>query len=93
MSWVLSLPALLLLGWAIAGLLWWHRRRGVIFEPLLPWAMTGLALVAAAMGLMLATVPAPLADQLVRLALLVEGVLGFWMLRRDLPRRSHHGRR
>ncbi len=93
MEWVLSLPALLVLGWAIAGLLWWHRRRGVIFQPMVPWAMTGLALVAAAMGLMLATLPAPPADQFVRAALLIEGVLGFVMLRRDLTRRSDHGRR
>ncbi len=93
MGWVLSLPALLVLGWAIAALLWWHRRRGALSGPLVPMTMTGLVLVAAAMGLLLATNPAPLADQVVRAALLVEGVLGLWMLRRDLPRRSDHARR
>lgn len=93
MSWILSLPALLVLGWGIAGLLWWHRRRRIIFEPLLPWAMTGLALVAVAMGLLLATIPAPVADQVVRSALLVEGVVGLWMLRREIPRRHADGRR
>jgi len=91
-SWVLSLPALLLLGWGIAGLLWWHRRRGVIFEPLLPLATTGLGLVSAAMGLMLVTVPAPFTDQVVRSALLVEGVVGLAMLRRDLRKKSGRDR-
>jgi uncharacterized membrane protein YfcA len=89
--WILSLPALLVLGWGIAGLLWWHRRRRVTFEPVLAWAMTGMALVSVAMALLLATVPAPLPDQVVRAALLIEGVVGLWILRHAARGKSDDG--
>lgn len=93
MGWLLSLPALVVLGWAMAGLLWWHRRRGVIVDAMLPWAMTGMALVAVAMGLLLATLPAPAGEQVVRGALLVEGVAGFWFLARHATGGAKSGRR
>ena len=92
MSWTLSLPALLVLGWGIAGLLWWLRRQRAFFEPLLPWVMTGLALLSVAMALLLATSRAPLADQVVRGALLIEGALGLWVLRHDGRGKSGDGR-
>jgi hypothetical protein len=91
--WLLSLPALVALGWVMGGLLWWHRRRGVIADAMLPWAMTGMALVAVAMALLLATLPAPAGEQVVRAALLVEGVTGFWLLARYAQSRSRSGRR
>lgn len=93
MGWLLSLPALVALGWAMGGLLWWHRRRGVIVNAMLPWTMTGMALVAVAMGLLLATLPAPAGEQVVRAALLIEGVTGFWVLARYARSRSRSGRR
>jgi hypothetical protein len=79
---ILSRPALLLLAWAIAGLLWWDRRRRVIGPAQVPFVLTALALVAVAMALVLVAVPAPPLDQLVRAALLVEGVWGFASLAR-----------
>ncbi|MBZ5587845.1 MAG: hypothetical protein LAO05_04725 [Acidobacteriia bacterium] len=93
MRWILSLPALLLLGWGMAGLLWWHARSRANFEPLVPWAMTGMACISVAMALLLATLPAPLTDQIVRAALLIEGVAGLWILRRRAPEGSRNGRR
>ena len=91
MGWSLSLPALILLGWGMAGLLWWDRRKQVILDALLPWTMVGMALVAVAMGLLLATLPAPPGDQFVRGVLLLEGVYGFWVLGRRSAKRSGHG--
>jgi len=91
-GWPISLPALILLGWAMAGLLWWDRRTGVIVDALVPWTMTGMALVAVAMGLLLASLPAPPTEQFVRGVLLLEGVYGFWVLARRGPKRSGHGR-
>jgi hypothetical protein len=79
---ILSRPALLLLAWAIAGLLWWDRRRRVIGPAQMPFVLTALALIAVAMALMLLAVPAPPLDQLVRAALLVEGIWGFASLAR-----------
>lgn len=79
---VLSRPVLLLIAWGIAGLLWWDRRRRVIGPAQLPFTLTAMALVAVAMVLMLAAVPAPPLDQLVRVALLVECVYGFVVLAR-----------
>lgn len=93
MRWILSLPALLVLGWGMAGLLWWHSRSRISFEPLVPWAMTGMACVALAMALLLATLPAPLTDQIVRAALLIEGVVGLCILRRRAPEGFRDGRR
>ena len=93
MRWILSLPALLLLGWGIAGLLWWCGRSRASLEPLVPWAMTGMAFVSLAMAILLATLPAPLTDQIIRTALLIEGVVGFWILRRPASERSRDGRR
>jgi hypothetical protein len=90
--WILSLPAMLVLGWGIAGLLWWHRRRRVMFKPILPWAMTGMTLVSVAMALLLATVPAPFPDQVVRAAILIEGAVGLWILLQDVRGRSDDGR-
>ena len=91
MVWPLSLPALLVLGWGMAGLLWWDRRRRVILDVLLPWAMTGMLLVAVAMGLLLVSLPAPIEEQLVRGVLLCEGVYGFWVLARRTATRSGRG--
>jgi hypothetical protein len=91
-GWPISLPALVVLGWGMAGLLWWDKRRGVIIDALLPWTMTGMALVAVAMGLLLVSLPAPPAEQVVRAVLLVEGVYGFWVLARRGTARSGHGR-
>ena len=93
MGWLLSLPALVALGWAMGGLLWWHRRRGVIVDAMLPWAMTGMALVAVAMGLLLATLPAPASEEVVRAGLLIEAVAGFWLLARYARSGSRSGRR
>jgi hypothetical protein len=91
-GWPLSVPALLLLGWGMAALLWWDRRRRIIVDVMLPWAMAGMALVALAMGLLLASLPAPLGEQVLRGVLLVEGVYGFWALAHRAPRRSGDGR-
>ena len=93
MGWPLSLPALLVLGWGMAGLLWWDRRRRVVFDAVRPWAMAGMALVALAMGLLLASLPAPPGEQIVRAVLLLEGVYGFWALAHRGARSSNHGRR
>jgi hypothetical protein len=82
MSWTLSLPALLLLAWGIAGLLWWDRRRHVIGGAQLPWTMAAMGLVAVAMVLALVSVPAPLPDQIVRAFLLCEACYGFAVLAR-----------
>jgi len=89
---VLSLPVLLLLGWGIAGLLWWDRRKGVIQPGQVAWTMAAMALVALAMALAIASLPAPPVEQLVRAGLLVEGVYGFVTLARRKPRMDGHGR-
>ena len=93
MGWPLSLPFLLLLAWGMAGLLWWDSQRNVIFGVLVPWTMAGMAMVAVAMGLLLASLAAPPGEQLVRVVLLIEGVYGFWALARRRDRRSGSGRR
>ncbi len=93
MSWVLSLPALLLLGWGMAGLIWWCVRSRAALEPLLPAASVGMGCVSLAMALLLATMPAPPAEQVVRAALLVEGAAGIWILRRPSAQRPRDGRR
>ena len=93
MRWILSLPALLVLGWGMAGLLWWCVRSRASLEPLVPWAMTGMASVSVAMALLLVTVRAPLTDQIVRTVLLIEGVVGLWILRRPASEGSRDGRR
>jgi hypothetical protein len=90
---LLSVPVLIVLGWSMAGLLWWHIRHGAAIKAMVPWTMTGMALVAIAMALLLAAVPAPASAQLVRAALLVEGVVGFWLLARHAPAERSHGRR
>ncbi len=93
MRWILSVPALLLLGWGMAGLVWWFVRSRASLEPLVPWAMTGMALVSLAMALLLATLPAPFTDQIIRLALLIEGLVGIWILRRPASEGSRDERR
>jgi hypothetical protein len=77
----------------MAGLLWWDSRKGVIIDALVPWTMAGMGLVAVAMGLLLATLPAPPAEQVVRGVLLLEGLYGFWVLARRSATRSGHGPR
>jgi hypothetical protein len=77
----------------MAGLLWWDSRSRVIFGALVPWTMAGMAMVALAMVLLLASLPAPLDEQLVRAVLLIEGVYGFLALARRNARRSGDGRR
>jgi len=89
---VLSLPVLLLLGWGIAGLLWWDHRRSVIQPGQVVWTMAAMALVALAMILAIASVPAPPLEQLVRVGLLVEGVYGFVVLARRKRGSDNHGR-
>ena len=79
---VLSLPALLLLAWAIAGLLWWDRRRRIIGPAQVPFVLTALALLALAMALLLVSVAAPPLEQLVRVALLAASAYGFVALAR-----------
>jgi hypothetical protein len=91
--WPLSLPFLLLLAWGMAGLLWWDSRRRVIFGALVPWTMAGMAMVALAMVLLLASLPASFGEQLVRAVLLIEGVYGFWALSDRNAKRSGDGRR
>lgn len=93
MGWPLSLPFLLLLAWGMAGLLWWDSLRHVIFGALVPWTMAGMAMVAVAMVLLLASLAASPGEQLVRVVLLIEGVYGFWVLARRKARRSEDGRR
>ncbi len=88
MGWPLSLPFLLLLAWGIAGLLWWDSRRRVILGALVPWTKAGMVMVAVAMVLLLASLPAPPGDQIVRAVLLVEGIYGFWALTRRNARGS-----
>jgi uncharacterized membrane protein YfcA len=92
-GWPISLPALILLGWGMAGLLWWDRRRKVIVDALLPWTMAGMALVAVALGLLLASLPAPPAEQVVRGVVLIEAIYCFRVLARRSAVRSGHGRR
>jgi hypothetical protein len=77
----------------MAGLLWWDRRKRVIIDALVPWTMAGMALVVVAMGLLLATLPAPAVEQAVRGVLLLEGAYGFWVLARRGAVRSGNGRR
>ena len=93
MQGLLSVPGLIFLGWAMAGVLWWHLRRGAAITRMLPWTMAGMALVVIAMGLLLAAVPAPPGGQLVRAVLLVEGISGFWLLARHAPAGRGNGRR
>ena len=92
MRWPLSLPVLLVLAWGIAGLLWLDRRLPIPPDGV-PWTMAAMALVAIAMGLLLATQSVPLLEELVRAALLVEGVYGFFTLSRRAPRRPDDERR
>ena len=93
MGWPLSLPFLIFLGWGMAGLLWWDSRRGVIYGALAGWTMAGMAMVSLAMFLLLASLPAPPGEQLVRVALFFEGIYGFWVLARRSDKRSKDGRR
>jgi hypothetical protein len=82
MEGVLSRPVLVLLAWAIAGLLWWDRRRRIIGPNQMMLALTALALIVVAMALALAAVPASPLDQLVCVVLLVECAYGFVTLAR-----------
>ena len=92
MRWPLSLPALLVLAWGIAGLLWLDRRLPIPRDGV-PWTMAAMALVTIAMGILLATQAVPLIEEVVRAALLVEGVYGFFTLSRRMPRRPDDERR
>jgi len=91
--WIISLPALVLLGWGMAGLIWWCSRSRAALEPLVLPAMIGMACVSLAMALLLGALPAPAAEQIVRAALLIEGVTGLWILRRPSSKGSPDGRR
>ncbi|MFH1176450.1 MAG: hypothetical protein V1750_03505 [Acidobacteriota bacterium] len=79
---MLSLPALLVLTWGIAGLLWWDRRRQVIRPEQAAWTMAAMALVAIAMALALVSLPAPPVEQLLRGVLMIEAIYGFRVLAR-----------
>lgn len=85
MPWPLSLPVLLILVWGIAGLLWWDRRGGVITRPMQPWVMAALALITLAMALTIASLPAPLFEQGVRVFLGLEAAFGVNVLARRTP--------
>lgn len=93
MRWIISLPALLVLGWGMAGLIWWCSRSRAALEPLVLPAMIGMTCVSLAMALLLAALPAPMTDQVVRAALLIEGVVGLAILRRPLSKRSRDAKR
>ena len=88
---LLSFPALLVLAWGIAGLLWWDKQRGVITLQHMPWLQLAMVLVVSAMAVALAWVPAPWQEQLIRGALVVEGIAGFAILRRRQRERSGRG--
>ena len=92
MEGVLSRPVLVLLAWAIAGLLWWDRRRRVIGPAQMPFALTALALIVVAMALTLAAVPATPLDRLVCTVLLLECLYGFVTLTRRDRRRTGNER-
>lgn len=92
MSGALSVPTLLLIAWGMAGLLWLDRSRRVIPLPQVACVMAGMALVAVAMALAIAAVPGRPLEQLVRAALLVEGVYGFVTLARREEDSVHRGR-
>ncbi|MFI5168100.1 MAG: hypothetical protein ACHQQS_15945 [Thermoanaerobaculales bacterium] len=92
MRWPLSLPVLLVLAWGIAGLLWLDRRHPIPRDGV-PWTMAALALVAIAMGILLVGQAAPVAEELVRVTLLAEGVWGFCTLARRAAKRPDDGRR
>ena len=84
----LSLPVLVILAWAILGLLWWDHHRRVISAQQLPWTMAGMALVVLAMVIALVSVPASTLMQAVRIVILVEGVYGFIVLARKGRRKT-----
>lgn len=92
MEGVLSRPVLVLLAWAIAGLLWWDRRRRVIGPAQMPFTLTALALIVVAMALTLAAVPATPLDRLVCAVLLLECLYGFVTLARRDRRGADRGR-
>ena len=92
MEGVLSRPVLVLLAWAIAGLLWWDRRRRVIGPAQMPFTLTALALIVVAMALTLAAVPATPLDRLVSAVLLLECLYGFVTLARRDRRGADRGR-
>lgn len=85
---MLSVPVLVALGWAVAGLLWWDARSGVITPGQRPWTMAGFALLGLAMLLAMAGVPARPLEQAVRLVVLVEAGFGIAYLRRRGERRG-----
>ena len=92
MEGVLSRPVLVVLAWAIAGLLWWDRRRRVIGPAQMPFTLTALALIVVAMALTLAAVPATPLDRLVCAVLLLECLYGFVTLARRDRRGADRGR-
>ena len=92
MEGVLSRPVLVVLAWAIAGLLWWDRRRRVIGPTQMPFTLTALALIVVAMTLTLAAVPATPLDRLVCAVLLLECLYGFVTLARRDRRGADRGR-
>jgi len=85
---VLSVPVLVALGWAIAGLVWWDRRRHVITPAQRPWTMAGMALVSLAMLLAITAVPAAPLDLVVRTGVLVVSSWALWTLARSDAARS-----
>lgn len=86
----LSFPFLLALAWLIAGLLWWDHHKQVITQAHMPWMMLAMALVVVAMTLALAKVPAPWQEQVIRVALLLEGIIGFRILRHRQRKRARN---
>lgn len=85
---LLSVPVLVALGWAIAGLVWWDRRHQVITPAQRPWTMAGMALVGLAMLLAIAAVPAAPLDLVVRIAVLLVACWGLWRLARGNAART-----
>lgn len=80
---LLSVPVLVVLGWWIAGLLWWDSRRRVISPAQRPWTAAGFGLLALAMVIAIAAVPARPLEQMVRVAILIESGYGIVYLVRS----------
>ena len=79
-GWVLSVPVLVILAWAMVGLVWLTRRSRLIPASCAPLAMTGMAMVCLAMVLLMIGLAAPPVEQLLRLAVAVVGAYGFYSL-------------
>lgn len=89
----LTPPKLLIVAAAIGILLWWDLHRGITPPDARPWAMTGTVLVALAMLVLVIGVKAPLAEQALRIAVLLESLAALWLLERRGRKGASHDRR